>query len=180
MREKDDMATTDKTASKTPAKKRATPRRKAPAKAKSADIAAAPAASPAPARSKPVKKAPRRAAPLRDEAGKVINTLKSSAKEAANSGKAKTTHAIDDVTAMVEDVARTIDARVGPQYGDYARRAADALAGVSDSLKSKDVEQLLDDARDFIRRKPAVAIGAAAAIGFVLTRLLKADEDDAA
>lgn len=169
------MATTDKTAPKTPAKKPATPRRKAPAKAKSADTTAA-----APARSKPVRKAPRRAAPLRDEAGKVIKTLKSSAKEAANSGKAKTTHAIDDVTAMVEDVARTIDARVGPQYGDYARRAADALAGVSDSLKSKDVEQLLDDARDFIRRKPAVAIGAAAAIGFVLTRLLKADEDDAA
>lgn len=176
MREKDDMATTDKTAPKTPAKKPATPRRKAPAKAKIADTAVAAA----PARSKPVKKTPRRAAPLRDEAGKVINTLKSSAKEAANSGKAKTTHAIDDVTAMVEDVARTIDARVGPQYGDYARRAADALADVSDSLKSKDVEQLLDDARDFIRRKPAVAIGAAAAIGFVLTRLLKADEDDAA
>lgn len=179
MREKDDMATTDKTAPKTPAKKPATPRRKAPAKAKSADTTAA-ATAPAPARSKPVRKAPRRAAPLRDEAGKVINTLKSSAKEAANSGKAKTTDAIDDVTAMVEDVARTIDTRVGPQYGDYARRAADALAGVSDSLKSKDVEQLLDDARDFIRRKPAVAIGAAAAIGFVLTRLLKADEDDAA
>lgn len=115
--------------------------------------------------------------PLRQEASNMVRKLKTSAKDAAHSGKEKTADTLDGVTAMVEDVARTIDERVGPQYGAYARRAADALSGMSETLKSKDVDALLEDVRDFVRRRPAVAIGAAAALGFVLTRLLKADQD---
>ena len=79
---------------------------------------------------------------------------------------------------MVEDVAKTIDAQVGPQYGDYARRAASAVSSVATSLESKDVDQLLDDAREFVKARPGVAIGAAAAFGFLLTRLVKAGDDD--
>jgi ElaB/YqjD/DUF883 family membrane-anchored ribosome-binding protein len=52
------------------------------------------------------------------------------------------------------------------------------VSGVADTLKSKEVDELLEGARDFVRNKPAVAIGAAAALGFVLTRLIKAGNDD--
>ncbi len=45
---------------------------------------------------------------------------------------------------------------------------------VADALKGKDVDDLVEDTRKFIREKPAVAIGAAAAVGFVLMRLMKA------
>ena len=124
-----------------------------------------------------VTAAPDRPVPLREEARQMARTIATSAKTAANTGKAKTTETLDDVSAMVEDVARALDQRVGPQYGAYARRAADTLSGVSDTLKAKDVDALLEDIRDFVRRKPAVAIGTAAALGFVLTRLLKADQD---
>lgn len=163
------MATTDNNSPKTPVKKAPARRKTSPTPAATkrkttavAKMATAPAAQPS----------------LRDEAGKMVSKLKSSARDAANSGKAKTTNTLDDVSALVDDVARTLEERVGPQYGTYARRAAEALSGVSDSLKAKDVEDLLDDARDFIRRKPAVAIGAAAALGFVVTRLLVADQGD--
>jgi ElaB/YqjD/DUF883 family membrane-anchored ribosome-binding protein len=87
---------------------------------------------------------------------------------------------LDDVQAMIEDVAQTIDARVGPQYGAYAHKAADALSSMSTSLKSKDVEELLEEARDFVRRRPAITIGGAAALGFLVARLLKADPEDKA
>ncbi|MBU6253337.1 MAG: hypothetical protein KGN98_09110 [Alphaproteobacteria bacterium] len=165
------MATTDNNSPKTPAKK-------APARRKTAATATA-------TKRKTTAVAKKAAAPaaqssLRDEAGKMMTKLKSSARDAANTGKDKTTNTLDDVSALVDDVARTLEERVGPQYGAYARRAADALSGVSDSLKAKDIEDLLEDARDFIRRKPAVAIGAAAALGFVVTRLLAADQGDEA
>ena len=52
-------------------------------------------------------------------------------------------------------------------------RAADAVAGFTDTLKDKDVDELLNEAREAVRRNPALAIGAAAAVGFVLVRLLK-------
>lgn len=162
------MATTDNNAPESPkgtpaAKRRAAPKKAAPA-ATGTELAASAETS----------------KPIREEAGNVISKLKTSARDAANSGMTKTTNTLDDVSDMVEDVARTIDEKVGPEYGAYARKAADALAGVSESLKSKDIDDLLNDARDFVRRKPAIAIGAAAALGFVLTRLLKADQEDAA
>ncbi len=106
------------------------------------------------------------------------NKATDKAREYANVGKDKASGALDEISQMVEGVARTIDEKVGTQYGDYARRAAGAVSGVADALKGKEVDELVDDARTFIRDKPAVAIGAAAAIGFVLTRLLKAGSGD--
>ena len=179
------MATTDNNSPKTPAKKAPARRKAAPAAKPAAPRTAtkkAAAKNPAAKSTALVAKPLKIAAPsgLRDEAGKMISKLKSSARDAANSGKAKTAGTLDDVSALVDDLARTLEERVGPQYGSYARRAAEALSGASDGLKAKDVEELLEDARDFIRRKPAVAIGAAAALGFVVTRLLVADQKDEA
>ncbi len=89
-------------------------------------------------------------------------------------GLDKTTGALDDLVRMVEDAAAQIDDKVGSQYGDYARQASGALAGFADTLRMKDADELFDDAREAVRRSPAIAIGAAAAIGFALARVAKA------
>jgi ElaB/YqjD/DUF883 family membrane-anchored ribosome-binding protein len=117
---------------------------------------------------------------LRDQASTLFGQAGDKVRSAATTGKNQASGAMGDMAAMVEDVAKTLDEKVGAQYGDYARKAASAVAGVADTLQSKDVDQLLDDARDFVRKKPAIAIGAAAAVGFVLTRLIKAGTDDEA
>ena len=39
-------------------------------------------------------------------------------------------------------------------------------------LDEKDVDVIAEDARQFVRKSPALAIGAAAAVGFVLARLV--------
>jgi len=175
------MATTDKTSPDAPTAKAAAKPRAPAKKAPAAKKVAAPAAKKTPAKRPAAAKAaaPSRVANIREEADGVLTKVKTSAIDAANTGKDKASSALDDVSSMVEDVARTLDDKVGAQYGDYARKAADALTGAADTLKSKDVNELLDDARNFVRRKPAVAIGAAAALGFVLTRLFKADNDAA-
>src|SRR3546814_12646923 len=71
----------------------------------------------------------------------------------------------------------SVDEKLGAQYGDYARSAAQSLSGFSQSLDAKDIDQLLDEARDFVRKSPAIAIGTAAAVGFVLARLVKSGFD---
>ena len=164
------MATTKAKAAPAP---KAKPAAKAKAAAK-APAKKAPAKRPA---VKPSKLKPETAT-LRDEAASFMGQAGDKVRKVANTGKERATGAMDDVAAMVEDVARTLDERVGPQYGDYARKAASAVSGVADGIKSKEVDQLLDDARNFVRQKPAIAIGAAAALGFVLTRLIKAGSDD--
>lgn len=92
----------------------------------------------------------------------------------AQMGKDRATGAIDDMVRMVEDAAGEIDAKVGTQYGDYARRAAQSLGGFSDAFKGKEIDQLFDDAKVLAQKSPAVTIGAAAALGFIVARLVKA------
>lgn len=110
--------------------------------------------------------------PIKDQAGKT-------AKSAAGVAKEKTGTAMQSLAKLISDTAGTVDAKLGPQYGDYARQAAETVAGAADTLDSKDVDQLMAEARDFVRKSPAVAIGAAAVVGFVLMRLAKGSDDKA-
>lgn len=109
-----------------------------------------------------------------DRLGDVRGQAGDKARDFALAGKDRATSALDEVVRMVEDAAAEIDAKIGTQYGDYARRAADGIGSFSDSFRDKDVDALFTDARDLVKRSPAVAIGAAAAIGFVVARLARA------
>jgi ElaB/YqjD/DUF883 family membrane-anchored ribosome-binding protein len=121
------------------------------------------------------------AADLRDKASAKAEDLKSQAadkaREYADEGKARAAAGLDSVAKMIADSAAQIDDKLGAAYGDYARKAGDAMAGFSASLRDKDVEELFDDARDLVRRSPAIAIGAAAAAGFVIARIVKAGSE---
>jgi hypothetical protein len=108
--------------------------------------------------------------PIKEQAGKT-------ALSAAGVAKDKTGTAMQSLAKLIADTAGTVDAKLGPQYGDYARQAAQSVAGAADSLDSKDVDQLLTEARDFVRKSPAVAIGAAAVVGYVLMKLAKGSDD---
>lgn len=87
---------------------------------------------------------------------------------------------IDDVARMIEDAAAEVDAKVGQGYGDYVRRAAASVSGMSDAIKAKDVDALFADARAFVQRAPGVTAGVAAALGFVVARLARAGLGEAA
>ncbi|ALR21603.1 MULTISPECIES: hypothetical protein [Sphingobium] len=110
--------------------------------------------------------------PLKEQAGKT-------ARSAATVAKDQTGSAMQGLAKLISETAGTVDAKLGPQYGDYARHAAESVANTANSLDSKDVDQLMSEARDFVRKSPAVAIGAAAVVGFVLMRLAKGSSDDA-
>ncbi|MET0249170.1 MAG: hypothetical protein ABW164_05525 [Sphingobium sp.] len=104
--------------------------------------------------------------PLKEQAA-------STARSAAGTAKGATGSAMQSLSRLISDTASTVDAKLGPQYGDYARQAAQTVANAADTLESKDVDELMDEARDFVRKSPAVAIGAAAVVGYVLMRLAK-------
>ena len=104
---------------------------------------------------------------LKGQAGDRARTFVEDARTRATDG-------IDDVVRMIHDAADEVDAKVGAQYGDYVRRAAGSVSGLSDAIKAKDVDTIFADAREFIQKSPGIAIGAAAAIGFVVARLARA------
>lgn len=181
------MAETPKATAAEPAVKPAA----APKKAKSTKPKAAPkAANSSPKVAKAAPKAIAKATPskgkTKDMKSKVkddMNNFKAKATDgaraAAEKGKDRATEAVASISKLIRDSAATIDQNVGKQYGDYARTAADSVEGFAGKLDAKDVDAIVVDAREFVRKSPAVAIGAAAAIGFVLARLVRSGRDDA-
>jgi ElaB/YqjD/DUF883 family membrane-anchored ribosome-binding protein len=88
-------------------------------------------------------------------------------------GLERTAEALSNVSRMVGDTASGIEERLGPEYGDYARRAASAIDNVANSIAEKNPEELLEDTRNFVRNSPGVALAGAAVVGFVVARLIK-------
>ncbi len=104
---------------------------------------------------------------LRDQAGGKV-------REYADTGKTRATDMLEELSRVVADTADSIDERLGNNYGEYARKAADGVSGFAESLRGKDVDQLYDNVRSAVRKSPGLAIGIAAVVGFTLVRLVKA------
>lgn len=81
---------------------------------------------------------------------------------------------LGNIASIIEDTVEQIGERLGPQYGDYARTASQTINRYATTLEGKDPEELVDDARELIRKSPALALTGAAILGFGLVRLLKA------
>jgi ElaB/YqjD/DUF883 family membrane-anchored ribosome-binding protein len=99
-------------------------------------------------------------------------------REFADGGKSRASDALEELSRVVADTADSIDERLGGQYGEYARKASDAVSGFADTLRTTDVDELYDNVQSAIRRSPAIAIGIAAVVGFTLARLVKAGLSD--
>ena len=174
----------------TPAAKKAAP--KAPAKAAATKAAPArkPAAAKAPAKDHPIRdqlattratiksEASKKAASLKEEATTLANQASAKARDAATKGKDKAAEAVGSLAKLLEDSAGTVDSKFGKQYGDYARSAATTVAGLATTLDKKDLDELAASTRDMVKKNPAIAVGAATVIGFVLARMLKGSSND--
>lgn len=95
------------------------------------------------------------------------------ARDFVGQGIDRSAEALANVSKLVGDTASGLDERLGEEYGNYARRAAETLESTANRLASKDPDELIDDTRDFIRKSPGVALAGAAIVGFALARLVK-------
>ena len=107
------------------------------------------------------------------EAKAKTGQAKEKASGIANEGKAKASEALASVARLVEDNATLVDEKVGAKYGDYARNAAKGLNDAATRLDEKDLVELGEDVKQFIRTSPGLAVGIAAVGGFMLARLFK-------
>ena len=108
---------------------------------------------------------------LMTEAKNYGNEAKTKAGELAVEGKTKVSDGLSSLGKVVGDTATDIDGRFGEQYGDYARKASRSLQEASAKLDAKSVDEIGEDAREFVRKSPGTAVGIAAIFGFVLARM---------
>ena len=94
-------------------------------------------------------------------------------KELATEGKVKASEGIRSLGQVVAENAHVVDEKLGAKYGDYARSASRSLSQTADKLDQKSVDDLGEDAREFVRKSPGLAVGIAAIAGFMLSRLFR-------
>jgi hypothetical protein len=123
---------------------------------------------------------------IRSGGDKLSDQAAGKARDFLGQGIERSAEAIANVGKLVGDTAGGLDDRLGEDYGDYARSAAQTLENTANRLASKDPDELIDDTREFIRKSPGIALAGAAIVGFALARLVKSglsraddeDEDD--
>lgn len=120
--------------------------------------------------------AQRKASELGDEFGRLTTQAGDKAKELATKGKSKAAESLESLATLIGDSSTQVDDKLGKQYGDFARSAAQTVSGLAGSLDEKDFEELMTEAREFVKKSPAVAIGSAAVVGFLLARLLRSSK----
>jgi ElaB/YqjD/DUF883 family membrane-anchored ribosome-binding protein len=114
---------------------------------------------------------------LTDGAGKLQSQAGDKARQFADMGKERAAGLLEQLATMLTDAAGQVDGKLGAQYGTYARNAADTVQGFSQQVRDQDLDQLMDQGRELVRKSPAMAVGAAAAVGFVLSRLVQSGID---
>jgi ElaB/YqjD/DUF883 family membrane-anchored ribosome-binding protein len=121
---------------------------------------------------------------LRDGREQFASQTSDRARGLVTQGLERTAETLANVSKMVGDTALGIEERLGPEYGDYARRAAGAIENAANTIAEKNPDELIEDTRNFVRNSPGIALAGAAVIGFVVARLIKSgtaiDEDDEA
>lgn len=103
------------------------------------------------------------------ELGKVADKAKSMAEQQKEAMAGE----IETVADAVSKVARELEASEAGVAG-YARTLSDTVSRFSETVKNKDVDELLSMAEQFGRRQPAAFMGVAALAGFAASRFLVA------
>ena len=110
---------------------------------------------------------------VKEQASALGSEALDSARKAANQGKDMAAEALDEISKLANSAATVVDEHVGTQYGDYARKAASTVSNAASSLQKKDIDDIVADTTAFVRKRPAVAIGALAAVGLFLTQMVR-------
>ena len=88
------------------------------------------------------------------------------ARSAAEEGKAKASETVSNLAKSTRDAAEQFRGTQAEPLVGYMTSAADSVEKFASTLDQKQVDDLLDDFKTMVRKSPAIAIGAAAAVGF--------------
>ncbi len=116
---------------------------------------------------------------LKDQVGSLKSTGVDRARSMADDGKRQATDFLQSIAEIIQDAASSVEEKLGSQYADYGTRAADGVNSLAGKLNDRSVDDLFDDAREFVRKSPAAAIGIAAVVGFAVARVVRAGIEDA-
>jgi len=110
---------------------------------------------------------------IRDQFASLKGQAGERARGLADDGKRQATTFLQTIASIVEDAAGSVEERLGSQYSGFGQRASGSINSLASTLDERSVDDLINEARTFVQRSPAVAIGIAAVVGFAVARVVR-------
>src|SRR4026208_1621419 len=108
----------------------------------------------------------------------MVDRVKQTAAAQLTTQKTRATEAIGSVAAALRQSSHPLRDNNQTMLADYAGKAADQLEQFSTRFRERDLTELMDDVNRFARRRPALFVGAAFAVGALAARFLKSSPGD--
>jgi hypothetical protein len=109
----------------------------------------------------------------RQQAGELANRGTEQVKSQLANQKHDASQRLTPIQTALRETAEQLRNQGQGSVSQYADTAADQVERFSSYLRETDVDEIMDEARGFARRRPALFLGGAAALGFFGTRFLK-------
>ena len=116
----------------------------------------------------------------RQQANQLANRGSEQAKSQLATQKDQAVERLSPIKSALQESAHQLRNQGQDSVAQYADRAAEQVERFSGYLRENDADQLLEEARNFARSRPALFLGGAAALGFLGTRFLKSSSEEAA
>jgi ElaB/YqjD/DUF883 family membrane-anchored ribosome-binding protein len=108
------------------------------------------------------------------EASRASTTLKAKVQDVGTKAARGADRARVSAASGLDTLSSTLHKR-GDNVASAAHHAADAMHSGAEYLRANDVETMMSDLMDVVRRNPGLALLGAAAVGLILGRALSRD-----
>ncbi len=116
----------------------------------------------------------------REQADQLANRGAEQVKSQLANQKHNAAQRMRPIQTALQETAHQLRNQGQDSVARYADRAADQVERFSGYLRETDVDEIMDEVRDFARSRPALFLGGAAALGFLGTRFLKSSSEEGA
>lgn len=113
----------------------------------------------------------------RAQLGRAASTAKDEARDKLEQGKRAAVETVEDTTQALDDAAWNLSAQGHESLAKAASTMSAQLARLADHVGTKSLDELARDARELAHRNPGLVVAGGLAIGFALTRFVKAAPD---
>lgn len=107
----------------------------------------------------------------------LMDKVRQGATSQLSTQKNKATDSIGTVAQAVKQASQQLRTQQHDTIANYIDQAANQLEQFATHIRDKDLGELVREAQQFARRRPAVFIGSAFAIGLLGARFLKSSRD---
>lgn len=119
-------------------------------------------------------------AKIKEQGQRMASRARTKLGSVIGSQKDKVADGISSLSVALETASQRLREQNQENFAQYTDKAASRVLDFSGYLQTSDPEEIISQAEDYIRRRPAWMIGGALAAGFLMARFLKSSKSVAA